>query len=87
MCIYAACDTIMCTHVDDKCERLSRMMLDQFLFVGSVKLRVFHILEREVTSIRLLLLLQIQLGRGVAIVSVQNLVQVELSRGLLRLAG
>lgn len=63
------------------------MMLDQFLFVGGVKLRVFHVLEQEATCIRFLVLIQVQLSGGVAVLSVQNPVQVELSRGLLRLAG
>lgn len=63
------------------------MMLDKFFFVGGVKLRVFHILEREVTCIRLLLFIQVQLGGGVAIPSVQNPIQVELSHGLPRLSG
>lgn len=75
------------TYIDDECEWLPRMMLDKFLFVGGVKLRVFDVLEQEVICIRLLLLIQVQLRRGVAIASVQNSVQVELSHGLLRLAG
>ena len=75
------------THIDDECEWFSRVVFDQLLFVGGEELRIFHILQQEVTSVRLLLLLLVWAVKGGAISRVENSIQQELYRGLLGLAG
>lgn len=75
------------THVDDKCQWLSRVVFNQFLLVGCEELRVFHVLQGEVTFMRLhLLFLCLILRERGAVSRVEDFIQEELHRGLLGLA-
>lgn len=63
------------------------MVFNQLLLVGSEKLRVLHVLQQEVTFMRLpLLFLRIAVKGGGAVTRVEHSVQDELHRGLLGLA-
>lgn len=76
------------THIDDECQRLSRVVFNQLLLVGSEKLRVLHVLQQEVTFMRPpILIVSLAIKGGGAVTSVEDAVQEELHRGLLRLAG
>lgn len=76
------------THVDDECQRLSRVVFNQLLLVGSEKLRVLHVLQQEVTFMRVpVLVVCLAVKGGGAVTRVGDVVQEELHRGLLGLAG
>lgn len=62
------------------------MVLDQLLLVGGEELRVLHVLQQEVTSMWLLLFLLAWAIKDWAISRVEDSIQEELYRGLLRLA-
>lgn len=52
------------THIYDECQWLSRVMFNQLLLICSEKLRVLHILQWEVTFMRLPLLFLCLAVRG-----------------------
>lgn len=60
----------MYTHIDNEGERFSRMMLDEFLLIGGVKLWVFDIFKREVTGVRFFVFVEIQPRGAVTVPSV-----------------
>lgn len=72
------------THIDDEGQRLSKVVLNQLLFVGGEELRVLHILKREVTFVKLpFFFLLLAVSGGGAVSGVEDAVQEELYRSLL----
>lgn len=85
--IWTSCPSSL-THIDDECEWLSEVVFNQLLFVGGEELRVLHILQQEVTFVKLpFLFLWISARRWGAVSCVEDSIQEELHWGLLRLAG
>lgn len=67
------------THIDDESQWLSKVVFNQLLFVGGEELRILHILQQEVTFMKLLFLfLWITVRGGGAVLCVEDSIQEEL---------
>lgn len=86
------------THVDDECQRLSGVVFNQLLLVGSEKLRVLYVLQQKVTPLQrfyvsfllllvLLFLIAVAIEKGGAFADVRDGVEEKLHRGLLGVGG